>query len=83
MSTMAVQEIKRRGISAVDDALENGPVHLIKSNVAKYVVMAESSYHEMISDLAEARLAASELDIRAGRVSRGSAEVLMHELVGG
>ena len=80
MTTMAVQEIKRRGISAVDEALRSGPVHLIKSNHPAYVVMSEQVYQEMLSDLAEARLAASETDLKAGRVRRGTAASLMKEL---
>jgi PHD/YefM family antitoxin component YafN of YafNO toxin-antitoxin module len=80
MSVMAVQEIKRRGISAVDDALEEGPVHLIKSNKAKYVIMYESSYRELMSDLTDARLAASDLDIKAGRFRTGVSADLMREL---
>lgn len=80
MTMIAVQEIKRRGISAVDKALLNGPVHLIKSNHPAYVVMSETSYQDLIDDLAEARLAASELDLKAGRVRRGTATTLMKEL---
>jgi len=80
MSVMAVQEIKRRGISAVDDVLKDGPVHLIKSNKAKYVIMYESSYHELMSDLTDARLAASDSDIKAGRFRSGCSADLMREL---
>lgn len=29
MNTIPAQEIKRRGIAAVDEALHNGPVHII------------------------------------------------------
>ena len=81
MSTIPVQEIKRRGISAVDEALADGPVHLVKSNRAQYVVMSEADYQELMSDLAEARLAASESDLKAGRVRRGDAKKLMKRLL--
>ncbi len=80
MTMMAVQEIKRRGISAVDEGLAHGPVHLIKSNHPAYVVMSEATYQEMLTDLAEARLAASENDLKAGRVRRGTSAQLMKEL---
>ena len=80
MTMIAVQEIKRRGISAVDKALANGPVHLIKSNRPAYVVMSETVYQEMLTDLAEARMTASETDLKAGRVRRGTAAQLMKEL---
>ena len=81
MSTIPVQEIKRRGIKAVDKALADGPVHLVKSNRAQYVVMSEQDYQELMKDLTEARLAASEADLREGRVRRGDAEELMKALV--
>jgi PHD/YefM family antitoxin component YafN of YafNO toxin-antitoxin module len=81
MSTIPVQEIKRRGMKAVDEALVDGPVHLVKSNRAQYVVMSEQDYLELMRDLTEARLAASEADLREGRVRRGDAKKLMKILV--
>ncbi len=80
MSTVPVQDIKRRGISAVDKALEDGPVHLVKSNRAEYVVMSEQDYQQLMDDLSEARLAASEMDLKAGRVKHGSARQLIKEI---
>lgn len=80
MSTVPVQEIKRRGMSAVDKALTDGPVHLVKSNRAEYVVMSEQDYQELMNDLTEARLAASEMDFTEGRVRRGDAKKLMKAL---
>lgn len=80
MSTVPVQDIKRRGISAVDKALEDGPVHLVKSNRAEYVVMSEQDYQRLMDDLSEARLAASEMDLKAERVKHGSARQLIKEI---
>ena len=80
MSTIPVQEVKRRGMSVVDKALAEGPVHLVKSNRAQYVVMSEQDYQQLINDLAEARLAVSEADLREGRVRRGDAQELMKSL---
>jgi len=77
MSTIPVQEIKRRGMTVVDEALADGPVHLVKSNRAQYVVMSEQDYQELMNDLTEARLAASEADLKAGRVQRGGAKKLI------
>jgi Phd_YefM. len=48
MNTIAAQDIKRRGISAVDDLLANGPVHVIKNNEPEYVVLTEERYLELI-----------------------------------
>lgn len=80
MNIISAGEIKRRGISAVDKAAENGPVHVIKESRAQYVVMSESDYRQMLDDLADARLAASEADLKAGRVQRGSAAQLMRAI---
>lgn len=44
MRTISAQEIKRRGISAVDDLLVEGPVHVITRNEPRYVVMDECRY---------------------------------------
>jgi PHD/YefM family antitoxin component YafN of YafNO toxin-antitoxin module len=81
MSTIPVQEIKRRGMSVVDESLADGPVHLVKSNRAEYVVMSEKDYQELMNDLTEARLAASEMDISQGRVKRGDSKKLMKSLL--
>ncbi len=80
MSTIPVQEVKRRGMSVLDEALAEGPVHLVKSNRAQYVVMSEQDYRQLMNDLAEARLAASEADLREGSVRRGDAKELMKSL---
>lgn len=80
MNIIAAQEIKRRGMAAVDSLLENGPVQILKSNRPRYVVMSEQDYQLLVSDLADARLAASEADLKAGRVKRGTAAELMTEI---
>ena len=80
MVTISAQEIKRRGISAVDSAVAREPVHIIKHNRPQYVVLREEDYAMLMQDLADARLAASEADWRKGRVNRGSAADLLQEL---
>lgn len=80
MKMIAAQEIKRRGIAAVDDLLAQGPVQIVKNNRPRYVVFSEEEYEALMTDLAEARLAASEADLKAGRVRRGSSATLMAEL---
>ena len=83
MVTMPVQEVKRRGMSVLDDSLASGPVYVIRNNTPRYVVMFAETFHEMETSLADARIAASEADIRAGRVTRGTADDLMAELMEG
>jgi len=80
MNTIASQEIKRRGISAVDETLKRGPVHVIKSNRPCYVVLAEATFHEMLEAASESRLAASEADLKTGRIRKGTARQLIHEI---
>ena len=83
MITMPVQEVKRRGMSILDDSLTSGPVYVIRNNKPRYVVMFADAFHEMEESLADARLAAAEADIKAGRITRGTADELMSELVEG
>ncbi len=84
MNIIPAQEIKRRGIAAVDEALAQGPVHIIKNNRPQYVVLTEESYQELIEAQEEATLArikASLEDARAGRVTRhDSVEALLQHL---
>lgn len=79
-SMVAAQEVKRRGMGSLDQALSEGPVHLLKRNTPTYVVMREEDYQQMLTDLAEARLNSSLADLKAGRVRRGSSHDLMSEL---
>ena len=83
MNTIAAQDIKRRGITAVDEALKKGPVHVVKNNQPQYVVLSEKRYRELIEAEDEAyiaRVRASLEDVKAGRVKRGTAEDLIREL---
>jgi len=56
-NTITAQEIKRRGISAVDEALRKGPVHVIQRNRPRYVILSEEEY----ARLADRRQARGEL----------------------
>ena len=84
MNTIPSQDIKRRGISAVDEALKKGPVHVIKNNSPQYVVLSEESYQALLDAQQDAyvtRLKASLEDMKAGRVKRfSSPEELLAEL---
>ena len=80
MVAMPVQEIKRRGMSAMNEHLANGPVWVISNNVPKYVVMSGESYRQLEDELSALRVQLSEADVRAGRATRGSADDLMAEL---
>lgn len=73
MNSILAQELKRRGISAVDEALRLGPVHVVKNNRPRYVVLTEERYQELLQDQASAArdsLRVSLEDLKAGRVTR-------------
>jgi PHD/YefM family antitoxin component YafN of YafNO toxin-antitoxin module len=84
MNTIPAQEIKRRGIAAVDALIETGDVHIIKNNQPQYVVLSEVRYRELIEAQEEAytaRVRASLEDLKAGRVRRfTSAQELLNAL---
>ena len=54
MNTIAATEIKRYGLSAIDDQVTLGPVHIIKKNNPTYVIMQETQYNNILRDLDEA-----------------------------
>jgi PHD/YefM family antitoxin component YafN of YafNO toxin-antitoxin module len=73
MRTILAQEIKRRGIGAVDELLEQGPVHVIARNRPRYVILQEDHYQELLDDREEAyaaRVKAACEDVAAGRTRR-------------
>ncbi len=66
MNSIPAQEIKRRGISAVDEALRDGPVHIIKNNRPSYVVLTEADFSDLQQaqqDAARERLRVSLADL--------------------
>ena len=44
MNILPAQEIKRRGVKAIELALKNGPVHIVKNNSPTCVVLTEEQY---------------------------------------
>lgn len=44
MHTLPALEIKRRGMAALEEALKQGPVHIIKNNKPACVVLSEEDY---------------------------------------
>ncbi len=49
MNTLPAQEIKRRGVKAIELALQHGPVHIIKNNSPSCVVLSEAEYSRLTS----------------------------------
>jgi PHD/YefM family antitoxin component YafN of YafNO toxin-antitoxin module len=81
MNTIPAQEIKRRGIAAVDGVISNGDLHVIRNNRPEYVVLTEARYQELVAEAEEAyvsRVKASFEDLKAGRVRKfASADELL------
>ena len=77
MNTIPAQEIKRRGIAAVDELIAKGDLHIIRNNRPQYVVLSQERYQALLEaqdDALEAHVHASLEDLKAGRVKRASAE---------
>jgi len=83
VNTIPALEIKRRGISIVDEQMESGPVHVIKNNRPQYVVMSEDRYQSMMEDMNEAwelRIKASLEEAVAGQTRQGTSDELIREI---
>lgn len=75
-----VQEIKRRGMTAVDNGLKkHGSVTIIRNNRPAYVVVSPEDYAELVRSVDEARLALALADWRAGRCKKATAAAIMKE----
>lgn len=84
MNTIPAQELKRRGLAAIDDIIADGDVHVIRNNQPQYVVLSEARYQELVAEAHDgylARVKTSLEDVRAGRVqSFDTAEDLLNAL---
>jgi len=84
MNTIPAQELKRRGLAAIDEAIAKGDVHVIRNSQPQYVVLSEERYRELVAEAEEAyvaRVKASLQDVKAGRVRTfASAEELLQAL---
>jgi PHD/YefM family antitoxin component YafN of YafNO toxin-antitoxin module len=81
--TVPARELKRRGISSLDERLKEGPVHVIKNDRPSYVILTEDYYRELLDGYEEAQIAQireSLEDVKAGRVTKSSVEALLREL---
>lgn len=73
MNAIPAQEIKRRGIAAVDDLIAKGDVHVIRNNQPQYVVLSEARYQDLIVAEQEAhyaRVRTSLEDVRGGKIKK-------------
>jgi PHD/YefM family antitoxin component YafN of YafNO toxin-antitoxin module len=82
LNIVAAQDVKRRGLIALEERLAAGPVHVVKRNRPVCVVLSEDDYQELVTEAASARLAASLADLREGRARTASASEIMAEVTG-
>jgi len=88
INSIPAQQIKQRGITAVDDLLGQGPVHVMMRNEPRSVVMAEKQYEDLLDQIREMRHEAfvaevleSTAQAEAGHVTRySSADALIAAL---
>ena len=81
-NTVAAQDIKRRGVAALEEKLARGPVHVLEHNRPVCVVLSEQAFHELVEEAAESRLAASLADLREGRVRQATLAEILDEVAG-
>ena len=83
MSTIPAREIKRRGISAVDEGLRSGPVQVIQHDEIRYIVLNPAQYQELKEAYEEsliARVHAAQDEVADGKFQRMTAQELIDEL---
>jgi PHD/YefM family antitoxin component YafN of YafNO toxin-antitoxin module len=80
--TIPASEIKRRGISVVDEMLCEGAVHVIKNDRPSYVILSEADFNELVDAQEQAYIARVEAaleDVAAGRTRKVTARQLIEE----
>lgn len=75
--TMPAQEIKRHGMSVMNEQLASGPVWVITNNVPKYVVMFADDFRRMRHEAFVEGCLQSEAEYKAGLGQRTTVEELM------
>ncbi|MEQ1794046.1 MAG: prevent-host-death protein [Nitrospira sp.] len=81
--SISASEIKRRGLSSIDNALKRGPVHVLKNNEPTYVVMGEEQYRELSEQYRRSyvnRISRSLKELKQGRIRQVTAQSLIDKL---
>ncbi len=81
MNAIAANELKTRGVSALDEGLQNEPeVMITVRGKNQYVVMRIEQYHYLREMELEAALLEVRQDIKNGHVMRESAEAHVNRI---
>jgi len=81
-NVISAQELKRRGISAVDAALKKGPVHVIRRNQPSYVILSEEDYQRLTAFQGASERLWDRLLAEESRTSGRSASEINQQLTG-
>jgi PHD/YefM family antitoxin component YafN of YafNO toxin-antitoxin module len=49
MNTIPASEVKRRGVAALEEGAQRGPLHIIKNSRPRLVVLTEEQYQALTS----------------------------------
>lgn len=77
IATMPAQEVKRRGMSALNAQLKDGPVWVIANNTPKYVVLFADDFRRMRHEAFVAGCLQSDAERRAGQATPTTVDALM------
>lgn len=77
IATMPAQVIKRRGMSALNDQLKDGPVWVIANNTPKYVVLFADDFRRMRHEAFVEGCLQSDAERRAGLAESTTVDGLM------
>ncbi len=80
IATMPAQVIKRRGMSALNEQLKDGPVWVIANNTPKYVVLFADDFKRMRHEAFVNGVMESDAEYRAGLFKSGTVEELMADI---
>jgi hypothetical protein len=47
-NTLNIAELKRRGMAAIEEGLQRGPVHIVKRNKPAAVILSEGEYQRLL-----------------------------------
>lgn len=79
--TIPAQEIKRRGMSVLNEKLASGPVWVISNNTPKYVVLFADDFRRMRHEAFVAECLQSKAEYEAGNYKVGTAKELMADIM--
>jgi PHD/YefM family antitoxin component YafN of YafNO toxin-antitoxin module len=82
MRTISERELMRRGLSVIDEMIDDGPVHVLRDDRPMYVVMPVACYDLMVEAQREAETAGVRkalADVSDGQVRRITARQLIEE----